>query len=76
MFCTPGTLGRKGLKSSAPMFSESSQSSWGIRRKYPPPEEVSSSLSCQSSLPDVEGNRHHGVEDNEVGPEYEGRRES
>lgn len=27
------------------------------------------------SLPDVEGNRHHGVENNEVGPEYEGGRD-
>lgn len=27
--------------------------------------------SDQRSLPDIEGNRHHGVENNEVGPEYE-----
>lgn len=27
--------------------------------------------SDQRSLPDVEGNRHHGVEKNEVGPECE-----
>ena len=76
MFCAPGTLESKRLKSTAYVFPKSSQSSWGIRRKYPPPEEVSSSLSCQRSLPDVEGNRHHGVEDNEVGPEHKGGREN
>lgn len=31
--------------------------------------------SDQRSLPDVEGNRHHGVENNEVGPEYKAGRD-
>lgn len=32
--------------------------------------------SDQRSLPDIEGNRYHGVENNEVGPECEDGRDN
>lgn len=65
----------KGLKSTSVCFLKVHPLVGELSRQY----EVSSSPTAQSdqrSLPDIEGNGHHGVENNEVGPEYEDGRDS